>query len=202
MEPKRKAILEAALRMLDREQNTAAITVARIAQEAGVGKGTVYEYFRSKEEILLQSLFYYLDQLSQQLEDLNLDGGFREGFDHLMGCLQRLSEQCITLARSVVLGKAAQVCPSDVPEDWQERIGQTNKLVVGQFDNLAKQGVKEGAIPDYYQRIDLIYACMGLMTALVDYGSGQGSVLRQEGLEQKQFLDLCRRQFVHALSCP
>ena len=41
MEPKRKAILEAALRMLDQEQNTAAVTVAGIAQEAQIGKGTV-----------------------------------------------------------------------------------------------------------------------------------------------------------------
>lgn len=67
MEPKRKAILEAALRMLDQEQNTAAVTVAGIAQEAQIGKGTVYEYFKSKEEIFLQALFYYLDRSMQSI---------------------------------------------------------------------------------------------------------------------------------------
>nr|WP_317412092.1 TetR/AcrR family transcriptional regulator [uncultured Solibaculum sp.] len=201
MGPKRKAILEAALRMMDREQNTAAITVASIAQEAQVGKGTVYEYFKSKEEILLQALFYYLDGLAQQLKELDLDGGFEAGFEKLMKCLQRLSEQCITLARSVVLGKASQVCPADVPEDWQKCISRTNQLVVGRFDILAKQGVKEGLIPEHYRRIHLIYACMGLMTALVDYGSGESSVFHQEGLNQDDFLSLCRRQFVHALNC-
>lgn len=201
MEPKRKAILEAALRMLDREQNTASITVASIAQEAQVGKGTVYEYFKSKEEILLQALFYYLDGLAYQLTGLDLDGGFETGFDKLMRCLQKLSQQCITLAQSVVLGKAAQICPSNVPEDWQQCLRRTNQLVVGRFDSLAKQGVKEGLIPQHYRRIHLIYACMGLMTALVDYGSGESSVFRQEGIGQDDFMGLCRRQFVHALSC-
>ena len=34
------------------------ITVSEIAKEAGIGKGTVYEYFESKEEIIAKSLIY------------------------------------------------------------------------------------------------------------------------------------------------
>ena len=43
-------ILEAALRLFDRD-DWQLVTVERIAQEAEVGKGTVYLHFSSKEDI-------------------------------------------------------------------------------------------------------------------------------------------------------
>ena len=46
------ALYEAALRLIARGVNPAAMKVQQIADEAGIGKGTVYEYFASKEEIL------------------------------------------------------------------------------------------------------------------------------------------------------
>lgn len=48
--PKREQILEAAARLFV-EQGFHATTVGGIARLAGVGKGTVYEYFSSKEEL-------------------------------------------------------------------------------------------------------------------------------------------------------
>jgi AcrR family transcriptional regulator len=46
------AIVEAAVAAFS-EQGFAAARIADIADAAGVGKGTVYEYFRTKEELLL-----------------------------------------------------------------------------------------------------------------------------------------------------
>ena len=46
------ALYEAALRLIARGVNPAAMKVQQIADEARIGKGTVYEYFASKEEIL------------------------------------------------------------------------------------------------------------------------------------------------------
>lgn len=44
------------------------IKVQDIASAAGVGKGTLYEYFSSKEEIISRAVFYALEQLLGQLE--------------------------------------------------------------------------------------------------------------------------------------
>ena len=46
------AIYQAALGLIAQGASPAAMKVQDIAQEAGIGKGTVYEYFTSKEEIL------------------------------------------------------------------------------------------------------------------------------------------------------
>lgn len=47
-------------------------TVEEIANEAGVGKGTVYEYFSSKKELLQEMLFwaseYYFERFPEEIE--------------------------------------------------------------------------------------------------------------------------------------
>ena len=50
---KHQAILSAAAEIF-REHGFAAARISDIAKAAGVGKGTVYEYYRSKEELLLE----------------------------------------------------------------------------------------------------------------------------------------------------
>lgn len=42
------ALYEAALRLIAKGVNPAAMKVQQIADEAGIGKGTVYEYFASR----------------------------------------------------------------------------------------------------------------------------------------------------------
>ncbi|NCB99857.1 MAG: TetR/AcrR family transcriptional regulator [Clostridia bacterium] len=61
--PKAIAVYEAVLRLLQDKRDLSALTVSEIAKEAGVGKGTTYEYFSSKEEIIEKSLMYGYDHL-------------------------------------------------------------------------------------------------------------------------------------------
>ena len=49
---RRAAILEAAGRLLARDPENFA-SVAQVAEEAGLAKGTVYLYFKTKEEMLM-----------------------------------------------------------------------------------------------------------------------------------------------------
>lgn len=55
------ALYEAALRLIAKGVNPAAMKVQQIADEAGIGKGTVYEYFASKDEILQGMALYCFD---------------------------------------------------------------------------------------------------------------------------------------------
>ena len=49
---RKAAVYEAALQLIARGVSPAAMTIQQLADAAGIGKGTVYEYFSSKEEIL------------------------------------------------------------------------------------------------------------------------------------------------------
>lgn len=64
-------IVERALRCLLRD-GIDQVTVAAIAEEAGIGKGTVYKHFQSKSEILARILLDY-----EQRIRVNLDEGIK-----------------------------------------------------------------------------------------------------------------------------
>ena len=56
--PKAIAIYEAVLQWIHEEHDLPSLTVSEIAKRAGVGKGTVYDYFQSKEEIVAKTYIY------------------------------------------------------------------------------------------------------------------------------------------------
>ena len=59
---KREKILEAALKLFPRE-GFANTKVSHLAEEAGIGKGTIYSYFKRKEDIF----FYFLQREYEKL---------------------------------------------------------------------------------------------------------------------------------------
>jgi AcrR family transcriptional regulator len=64
---RRTEILQAARRTFSRLGYQSA-TVDAIAEEAGIAKGTVYLYFKSKEEIYLTDLHQYIDALQEETD--------------------------------------------------------------------------------------------------------------------------------------
>ncbi len=66
---KRELILQAAVQVFAKE-GVERGKIADIAKEAGIGKGTVYEYFRSKEEILRGIEADFLQQSQAQFDAL------------------------------------------------------------------------------------------------------------------------------------
>ncbi|MEN6473435.1 MAG: TetR/AcrR family transcriptional regulator [Syntrophaceae bacterium] len=81
---KRVAILEAALELIAAGGFHGSPT-AKIAEKAGVGIGSIYRYFSSKED-LIQALFTYLAEKSRQaiMQDLDTRAPIKEQFIHLM----------------------------------------------------------------------------------------------------------------------
>ena len=65
------AILDATDRLLARF-GYRKMTVEDIASEAGIGKGTIYLHFSSKEEVVLSHIDRIVDRLKDRLQDISL----------------------------------------------------------------------------------------------------------------------------------
>ena len=66
---KNELILEAALQQFC-EHGFSASRIADIAKKAGVGKGTIYEYYHSKEELLLKCCIHSCQQVDNSISEL------------------------------------------------------------------------------------------------------------------------------------
>jgi AcrR family transcriptional regulator len=64
-EQKKTAILDASARVFARK-GYAGTVMKDIAVEAGIGKGTIYEYFPSKEDLFFAVFEWYVDHMDQQ----------------------------------------------------------------------------------------------------------------------------------------
>lgn len=74
LSPKVKALYEAVEELIFENIDVKEIKVSDITERAGIGKGTAYEYFRNKEEIISSAMLYHIDlicrQMIEKLEEL------------------------------------------------------------------------------------------------------------------------------------
>jgi AcrR family transcriptional regulator len=65
-EQRRKLIMRAALKIISRKgYNPTALE--EVAQEAGIAKGTLYLYFKDKEDLMYNTIMYVLDHLKERM---------------------------------------------------------------------------------------------------------------------------------------
>ncbi len=93
MKGKREQILQAVLELF-MEEGLKGMKVSAIARRADVGKGTVYEYFSSKEELFLGAVAFGIEQLAEMVnENLKEAASFRESFDSIVDCIAEIANR-------------------------------------------------------------------------------------------------------------
>lgn len=60
--PKEQAIFEAVLALMGEGRDLSGIRISEIAERAGIGKGTVYEYFPSRDDLMVGAILYHRQQ--------------------------------------------------------------------------------------------------------------------------------------------
>jgi AcrR family transcriptional regulator len=141
-----REILEAALDLFDHTQWDK-ITVAQIAKHAGIGKGTVYKHFASKEDIYARLA---MEDAEQMLHDLQGFLGRGRGLDQL----RKLLEYCFEChLRSPVTDSLHMYCKQlnirgRISPEYQQGIKQTDEAFMTLFTQPIVQGIEEGDIAD------------------------------------------------------
>jgi AcrR family transcriptional regulator len=109
MNNKARQIMDAAQELFV-NQRFHEVTIEDIARSAGVGKGTIYRYFRDKEDLYFKTLLSGLDQLVEQM--ILIREGNPHGPDELLKLASshelftRKHRQLLALLRSEELRKA------------------------------------------------------------------------------------------------
>jgi len=136
----KEKIIKAALNMFS-DNNYHTTSMAVIAEEADVSKGTLYWHFDSKEdlfrEIVLTGLDYFQDNYKKIYnKDLNADGKL----------LEVISFSIKVLNENIKLAKIIRNNRYLVSDDFQKKAEQKQREAVLEIEKIIKQGIKEQII--------------------------------------------------------
>ena len=83
--PKVLQMYRAVMELIAEGEDLSAISVSTITGRAGIGKGTAYDYFDTKEEIMACALIFYMTEFSQSIRmQLLACEGFEEQINLLL----------------------------------------------------------------------------------------------------------------------
>ena len=176
--PPEKVLLmyRAVVDMINEGCDVNTMKVSDITTRAGIGKGTAYEYFSSKEAIITMALCH--DMLLKQGEvEKIVDGSgiFSEKIRDICNYEAKLMEKMQTFCTLVRIGTGSYEISESIREEFkklQEDVGygQIEDII----DRLMEQGVAEGAIRQqniYLRRIAFSAQMLAYASYLVAGGN-------------------------------
>ncbi len=162
-EDKRELIREAAIQVFS-EKGFHQARAEEIAQAAGVAVGTIYNYFKSKEEILLDIFATEFEERKRFYEQLRESG--RSVVEQLREILRehfRLLEEQRELMQ-VLLRERFE--PS---KELKAELARLYRGIVGYVEDMVRRGVEEGWLRECEPRV-IAHAIFGAVEAVIACG--------------------------------
>ena len=175
-EQKRKDIaLSCATLLLDKGINS--ITISQIASTANVGKGTIYEYFKNKDEIVFEIIRLFIEQHQKIILDIaSQDISIKEKIFNLFFILHRdENREHIKIYREF-LAISLQNSTDEMVEFSQECRGVFKKIL----QDILQDGVERGELKE---------EALGLVNAWMIFGVGLVMETHTVHLDPKDEID-------------
>lgn len=140
-----RLMFQAVTELLFEKTDMNAIKVADITKRAGIGKGTAYEYFSSKEEIITMALLYdYKVRLEQLEERLDKQKSFQEKMYCILDWIDANSSYHVTFMHMIQLSSGdANLCETLKAKIPEEILNGMHDYVFEQGNLMMEQGYEE-----------------------------------------------------------
>ena len=166
MSPKVKALYEAVEELIFENIDVKEIKVSDITERAGIGKGTAYEYFRNKEEIISSAMLYHIDlicrQMIEKLEELK---DFPKTMQLLLCCMDEEIKKRDCLVQFIHLlsdnGLIGKVLQKKIKERNQELCMPKDVIA-----HMIQVGIENG---DINKELPLDYVSMEIASRVLIY---------------------------------
>ncbi len=126
-EIKRQKILDSAIQILNRKEYHQC-PIDEIAKNAGVAKGTIYLYFKSKEELYFSIFYQIIDRVKEIVEDVQKNN--LSATKQLYLVLEHMSN-FIDAHRNIFLAIRQQMAPCEkkLHQEFFKKIGELIKTI-------------------------------------------------------------------------
>ena len=174
LKPKVKALYDAVLELLNENADVNTLTVSDITKRAGIGKGTAYDYFSCKEEIIAGAIIYDAQtQGVESWEKLENIPGFEEKIHYCYRWVVDCMQEQRAFARFLFLSSHSGGAKDDIMKKLQSMLAECRQcgdmgpmMILG---NLCDCGMRECYIRKELPKQAAMYMLLGSLTSLVMY---------------------------------
>lgn len=165
--PKEKALYEAVLTLMNDGVSISSLKVSDIAKEAGIGKGTTYEYVKSKEELIGRALFYGIHEVLGNLyAAVEKEDSFYNIFMTILDWIDVNLKEKKVLYQLISLDETECQFPKELRQFMKEKMHLAEYLKE-RVTRISCKAIEEGLIPAG-TNVDLIN--MMLINSIISYG--------------------------------
>lgn len=159
------AIFKGIIALMEKGINPYSIKVSDIAKAANIGKGTIYDYFASKEEAISEAILFGIrNEIENVYSRIKDKEGFKEKFYELLHIIAECIDSNIYIFRVLLSDGGIQKFYeylSDYKQDLSQYVSKINQI----FDDLLEAGFREKIIDkvenSYYRYMAVSSAIMG-----------------------------------------
>ena len=140
------AIFKGLISLMKKGANPYSIKVSDIAEAANIGKGTIYDYFDTKEEVISKAIIYNMsNEIKNAFKRVKSKDNFKDRFYEVLNIIEEnLENRLSTLNILLSAGGIEKFYEYllDAEYNIREFISVINKEII----DLLNMGVKEGII--------------------------------------------------------
>ena len=164
---KMRLMFEAVSELIRQQRDISTIKVQDITAEAGIGKGTAYEYFSSKEEIIANALMYdYCKKMQMLAMSAFEPEDFKDRCYKIMDWIKENKEYNQMFSQLMNKSVGMPPCHPNGEDSGCQRFGiEASKYVYELIDKFMEEGYEKGAFTEK----DVGKRSLALLTAMVEY---------------------------------
>lgn len=149
---KEEKIYKAVEEFIKEGKDVSSLTISEISARAGIGKGTTYEYFESKEDLIYKAIHYLVFNSVKQILLITMeDKTFKEKFFRIMDYMweNKLEDHHVQSVLKFVRNSGSPIAKdfSDKFDDKRDPCAAF-KIVDEMLANFINVGVEEGIITE------------------------------------------------------
>lgn len=182
---------QAVVEMLNENCDINTMKVSDITARAGIGKGTAYEYFTSKEELITRAIIYDVTEKIELMKQIiEGSGNFRQKVEAILDFIAEKFGENQTFCTLVRMGTGSYEIAESLKDECrkvQDSIGGNQIEEI--MDLIMEQGAREGAFGEeniFLRRMAFSSQMLGFATYLVAVSQDKNILLTVE--EAKNFI--------------
>jgi len=188
--PKVKAVYRAVIALFAAGGDLNNLTVAEIAEKAGIGKGTVYEYFKNKEEMIAGALFYQMKESCENLyEEISREENLYDKMDKILSNMEKEMTEISFFIRALYVMMDNSAISGRLRELWRAKGGEEVPVV-----DLLRRIIDNEIGPDReMEEADRDYLVMTVLSRLACFAIYQFGAEAEVSVDRKTMRDrICR----------